>query len=148
MKISDTGISLIKLSEGCILKPYLCSAKVPTIGYGSTRYEDGRRISMQDPSISLEQAERLLRNDLERTVKGVSTFVTAKLKQCQFDALVSLAYNIGLEAFKRSTLLRKLNAGDYQGAASEFARWNRAGGRVVAGLSNRRERERLMFCGE
>ena len=148
MKISDTGIGLIKLSEGCILKPYLCSANVPTIGYGSTRYEDGRRISMQDPSISLEQAERLLRNDLERTVKGVSTFVTAKLKQCQFDALVSLAYNIGLEAFKRSTLLRKLNAGDYQGAASEFARWNRAGGRVVAGLSNRRERERLMFCGE
>ena len=148
MKISDTGIGLIKLSEGCILKPYLCSANVPTIGYGSTRYEDGRRISMQDPSISQEQAERLLRNDLERTVKGVSTFVTAKLKQCQFDALVSLAYNIGLEAFKRSTLLRKLNAGDYQGAASEFARWNRAGGRVVAGLSNRRERERLMFCGE
>lgn len=148
MKISETGIGLIKLSEGCILKPYLCSAKVPTIGYGSTRYESGKRVSMQDPSISLEQAERMLVNDLDRTVKGVSTFVTTKLKQSQFDALVSLAYNIGLEAFKGSTLLRKLNAGDYSGASAEFARWNRAGGRVLAGLSNRRERERAMFCGE
>lgn len=146
MKISDTGIGLIKLSEGCILKPYLCSAKVPTIGFGSTRYEDGRRVTLRDQPISLETAERLLRNDLERTVKGVSTFVTAKLKQNQFDALVSLAYNIGLEAFKNSTLLRKLNAGDYQGTANEFHRWNRAGGRVVAGLANRREREKAMFC--
>ena len=148
MKISDTGIGLIKLSEGCILKPYLCSAKVPTIGYGSTRYEDGRRVTLRDQPISLDTAERLLRHDLERTVKGVSSFATTKLKQCQFDALVSLAYNIGLEAFKRSTLLRKLNAGDYDGAASEFARWNKAGGRVLAGLSNRRERERATFCGE
>lgn len=148
MRISDTGLELIKLSEGCICKPYLCAAGVPTIGYGSTRHTDGRRVKITDHPITQAKAEAMLRCDVVRTETAVDNFVTAPLKQNQFDALVSLAYNIGLEAFKESTLLKKLNARDYAGAADEFLRWNKAKGKVIIGLTNRRERERAMFMGE
>lgn len=121
---------------------------MPTIGYGSTRHTDGRRVKITDHPITQAKAEAMLRCDVVRTETAVDNFVTAPLKQNQFDALVSLAYNIGLEAFKDSTLLKKLNARDYAGAADEFLRWNKAKGKVVAGLANRRERERAMFMGE
>ncbi len=148
MRISDTGLELIKLSEGCICKPYLCAAGVPTIGYGSTRHTDGRRVKITDHPITQTKAEAMLRGDVVRTETAVSNFVDVPLKQHQFDALVSLVYNIGIQAFKDSTLLKKLNAMDYAGAAEEFLRWNKAKGKVVAGLANRRERERALFMGE
>ena len=140
MNISQKGISLIKSFEGLSLKAYKDSVGVTTIGYGST----GPHVSMGQ-TITEAQAESLLKNDLSRFEKGVSDLVTAPLNQNQFDALVSFSFNLGLGNLKSSTLLRKLNSLDYSGAAKEFERWNKAGGKVLAGLTRRRIAERDLF---
>ena len=147
MKTSDTGLALIKSFEGFSARPYLCPAGIPTIGYGATYYPDGRRVTMQDKPVSEVDATDMLRSMLTRYEAGVSRYVQVPLTQGQFDALVSFAYNVGLSALKNSTLLRVLNARDYAGAAAQFARWNRAGGKVLPGLTRRREAERVMFLG-
>ena len=145
MKTSDMGLSLIKSFEGFSAKPYLCPAGVPTIGYGATYYPDGRRVTMQDRPVTVAQATDMLRSMLASYEAGVSRYVLVPLTQGQFDALVSFAYNVGLSALKDSTLLRLVNARDYAGAAAQFARWNKAGGKVLPGLTRRREAERVMF---
>ena len=142
MKISLAGIDLIKQAEGFRSKPYLCPAGIPTIGYGSTRWPDGRAVSLQDAPISEPDAVQLLGNTLGRYEKGVMGLVTVPLTQGQFDALVSFAYNLGVGNLGNSTLLRLLNAGNYRGAADQFQRWNRGGGQVLPGLVARREAER------
>ena len=147
MKTSDMGLSLIKSFEGFSSKPYLCPAGVPTIGYGATYYPDGRRVTMQDRPVTVAQATDMLRSMLASYEAGVSRYVQVPLTQGQFDALVSFAYNLGLSALKGSTLLRLVNARDYAGAAAQFVRWNRAGGKVLPGLTRRREAERVMFLG-
>ena len=147
MKTSDMGLSLIKSFEGFSSKPYLCPAGVPTIGYGATYYPDGRRVTMQDRPVSEADATDMLRSMLASYEAGVSRFVLVPVTQGQFDALVSFAYNVGLSALKDSTLLRLVNARDYAGAAAQFARWNRAGGKVLPGLTRRREAERKLFVG-
>lgn len=140
MKISQKGVDLIKSFEGLELKAYKDSVGVTTIGYGST----GSHVSM-GMTITKEQAEQLLKKDLERFEKGVSDIVKVPLNQNQFDALVSFSFNLGLGNLKSSTLLKKLNASDYTGASREFERWNRAVGKVLNGLTRRRIAERDLF---
>ena len=147
MKTSDKGLALIKSFEGFSARPYLCPAGVPTIGYGATYYPDGRRVTMQDKPVSEADATAMLRSMLASYEAGVTRYVAVPVTQGQFDALVSFAYNVGLSALKSSTLLRLLNARDYAGAAAQFPRWNRAGGKVLPGLTRRREAERVMFLG-
>lgn len=140
MKISQKGIDLIKSFEGLELKAYKDSVGVLTVGWGST----GSHV-IAGMTITKEQAEQLLKKDLERFEKGVSDLVKVKLNQNQFDALVSFSFNLGLSNLKSSTLLRKLNASDYSGASKEFERWNRASGKVLNGLTRRRIAERDLF---
>lgn len=140
MKTGQLGINLIKSFEGLSLKAYLCPAGVLTIGYGHT----GSNV-MPGQIISEEQAENLLRIDLNRFEVGVANSVSASITQNQFDALVSLSFNIGLGAFKNSTLLKLLNDNRPNEAASQFLRWNKGGGKVLPGLTRRREAEMNLF---
>ena len=144
MQTSDKGIALIKEFEGCKLTAYQDSVGVWTIGYGWTQPVDGKPIRA-GMTIKQETAERLLKTGLVSYESDVSRLVKVGLTQGQFDALVSFTYNLGARSLSTSTLLRKLNAGDYAGAANEFQRWNKAGGKVLTGLTRRREAERALF---
>lgn len=144
MQTSDKGIALIKQFEGCKLTAYQDSVGVWTIGYGWTHPVDGKPIRA-GMTIKQETAERLLKTGLVSYESDVSRLVKVGLTQGQFDALVSFTYNLGARSLSTSTLLRKLNAGDYAGAADEFLRWNKAGGKVLNGLTSRREAERALF---
>ncbi|HHH9949123.1 lysozyme [Enterobacter hormaechei] len=144
MQTSDKGISLIKQFEGCKLTAYQDSVGVWTIGYGWTQPVDGKPIRA-GMTIKQETAERLLKTGLVSYESDVSRLVKVDLTQGQFDALVSFTYNLGARSLSTSTLLRKLNSGDYAGAADEFLRWNKAGGKVLNGLTRRREAERALF---
>lgn len=144
MQTSDKGITLIKQFEGCKLTAYQDSVGVWTIGYGWTHPVDGKPIRA-GMTIKQETAERLLKTGLVSYESDVSRLVKVGLTQGQFDALVSFTYNLGARSLSTSTLLRKLNAGDYAGAADEFLRWNKAGGKVLNGLTRRREAERALF---
>ena len=146
MKISDKGLNLIKEFEGFSKTPYLCPAGVPTIGYGTTRYNDGKAVSLADRPITEEEALELLRYQVDNIhSKAVSNAIKHELTQSQFDALISFTYNLGESNLKRSTLLRKLNAWDILGAANEFVKWNKAGGKVLSGLTRRRRAEKALF---
>ncbi|MBT1889244.1 lysozyme [Enterobacter roggenkampii] len=144
MQTSEKGIALIKQFEGCKLTAYQDSVGVWTIGYGWTQPVDGKPIRA-GMTINQETAERLLKTGLVSYESDVSRLVKVGLTQGQFDALVSFTYNLGARSLSTSTLLRKLNAGDYAGAADEFLRWNKAGGKVLNGLTRRREAERALF---
>ena len=144
MQTSEKGITLIKEFEGCKLTAYRDSVGVWTIGYGWTQPVDGKPIRA-GMTIKQETAERLLKTGLVSYESDVSRLVKVGLTQGQFDALVSFTYNLGARSLSTSTLLRKLNAGDCAGAADEFLRWNKAGGKVLNGLTRRREAERALF---
>lgn len=141
MRTSQKGVSLIKSFEGLRLKSYQDSVGVWTIGYGTTR---GIGPNM---TITNEQAERMLMNDLTRFEPELDRLVTVPLSQSQWDALMSFTYNLGAANLGSSTLLKLLNAKDYAGAAAQFPRWNKAGGQVLAGLTKRRAAEQQMFLG-
>lgn len=144
---SAAGVSLIKEFEGLRLKAYpdpATGGEPWTIGIGTTVYPDGRKVRPGDV-ITEAQAEQYLRHDLGRFEADVNRLTGGVTTQGQFDALVSLCYNIGEGALKTSTLLRKHNEGDYTDAAAEFPRWNRAGGKVMTGLTRRREAERKLY---
>ncbi|NVZ36627.1 lysozyme [Pseudomonas sp. 21615526] len=141
MRTSQKGVSLIKSFEGLRLKSYQDSVGVWTIGYGATR---GINAGM---TITNDQAERMLLNDIARFEPEIERLVKVTLNQAQWDALMSFTYNLGAANLASSTLLRLLNTGDYVGAAEQFLRWNKAGGQVLAGLVKRRAAERLMFLG-
>jgi lysozyme len=140
MRINEEGLKLLKKFEGCKLKTYRCVAGVLTIGYGHT----GKDVT-EGMTITKKEAEDLLVKDLERFEAGVKDLVKVSISENQFSALVSFAYNIGLNALSGSTLMKKLNAGDIMGAANQFERWNKAGGKEVQGLTNRRLAERDLF---
>ena len=142
--INEIGLKLIAQFEGCYLQAYLCPANVWTIGIGTTVYPNGVKVKKGD-KCTLEQALEYLQHDLKSFEKTVNESVKVPLSQNQFDALVSLTYNIGQTAFSNSTLLKKLNAKDYQGAADQFPRWNKAKGKVLNGLTRRRAAERALF---
>ncbi len=139
MRISEKGIELIKSFEGLRLEAYLDSVAVPTIGYGHTR---GVKLGQ---TITQEQADALLEEDIHEFELAIQRLVHVNLTQNQFDALVSFTFNLGIGSLKQSTLLKKLNAGDITGAANEFNRWVYAGGKKLTGLVKRRSAERLMF---
>lgn len=143
--MTTKNIDIIKEFEGFESKPYLDPVGIPTIGYGSTRYADGKEIKLYDRHITIEEAQQLLLDTLWRYEQAAHKNVYAPINQNQFDALVSFVYNVGSGNFAKSTLLKKLNKADYQGAADEFLRWNRAGGKVLSGLTRRREAERELF---
>ena len=140
MRINQAGFELIKRFEGEWLTSYLCPAGVWTIGFGHTGSDV--RPGM---SITHAQAEEMLERDISRFEDGVARAVTVPISGNQFSALVSFAFNVGLGAIRRSTLLRKLNSGDSAGAAHEFLRWDKSGGRVLPGLTRRRLAERELF---
>lgn len=149
MYISQKGFKLIKDFEGLKLKAYKCVAGIWTIGYGHTKdVVPGQQID------ELE-ATKLLQDDVWYFERGVESLVKVPITQGQFDALVSFSFNVGLdldddllaEGLGDSTLLKRLNAGDYTSAADQFLAWNKARGRVVDGLVRRREAERALFLG-
>ena len=147
MKTSQAGIDLIKSFEGFRSAPYRDAVGIPTIGYGMTIYPDGRKVTMSDKPITEAEGVEGLRNLLGRYEQAVERYAQIRLCQHQFDALVSFAYNVGNEALRTSTLMRYLNQGDLTSAANQMLRWNRAGGRALAGLTRRRQAERAMFLG-
>lgn len=147
MKISKTGIDLIKSFEGLKLTAYKCSAGVSTIGYGSTFYPDFKAVKMGDKLKDKKEAEELLRITLIEFEKNVSAlFYNVILKQNQFDALVSFAFNLGTGALAGSTLFRKvkINPND-KSIALEFAKWVNAGGKKLPGLIRRRKAESDLY---
>lgn len=143
--VPDDAVRMAEEFEGFSATPYRDSAGVWTIGYGSTHDQLGHPVTAHTPAITRAIAEGLMRRDLTRAVTEVSKDVRVPLTEEERAALIDLIYNIGSGAFAGSTLLRKLNAGDYDGAADQFARWNQAGGHVLAGLVRRRATERAEF---
>lgn len=139
MQTTSTGLALIKQFEGLSLKAYLDPVGVPTIGYGHTG-----GVKMGD-TITADQAEQFLRLDLAAAEDAVAQLVKVPINPNQFSALVSFVYNLGARSFEDSTLLRKLNAGDYARAADEFSRWVHAGNQVLPGLVARRQAEADLF---
>lgn len=145
MKISEKGLNLIKEFEGLVLKPYKDAVGIPTIGYGNTYYEDGRKVSLSDPAITEARATDLLKMVVKRYEDAINRYVQVPITQNQFDALVSFAYNVGNENVRKSTLMKLLNQKQYTAAADQFLRWNKAGGKTLKGLTRRRQAERVLF---
>ena len=144
MRISENGIEFIRQLEGEKLTAYPDIVGIWTIGVGHTGFVDGKPVA-RGMAITKEKSKEILTADLKRFESAVNNAVKVTLTQNQFDALVSLAFNIGEGAFARSTLVNKLNAVDKKGAAEQFLVWKNAGGRVSQGLLNRRQKEKAMF---
>jgi lysozyme len=134
-RLNEVGLELLKKWEGCKLKSYKDVGGVWTIGYGHTR------TARANMTITQEEADRLLREDLSVFADNVEKAVKVPLSDNQFAALVVFAYNVGQGAFNKSTLLRKLNAGEFESVPTELLRWNKVKGVVVNGLTNRRKGE-------
>lgn len=142
-RVSEDGYEIVKHFEGFEPEPYYDSVGVITWGYGETLNVP------KEGYITERQASEKLRKRMERDYAShVRDMVHVEITQGMFDALCSFSYNLGWGALKKSTLLKKLNSGDYEGAGEEFLRWNKAGGNVLAGLTRRRRAERAMFLGD
>ena len=140
MKASQDCVDLVKFFEGFEGKAYLCPANVWTIGYGRTKnVQEGDRITKV-------QAERDLLEELEEFAEQVLNSVKVELTQNELDALTSWTYNLGVGNLNSSTLLKKLNTGDKDSVPSEMLRWNKAAGKVLAGLTRRREAEAKLWA--
>lgn len=141
---STNGLRFLESEEGCILHPYLDSVKKPTIGYGSTYWEDGTPVKMTDKPITKARAVALFVNTLKRYEAQVNTSIKSKINQNQFDAMVSLCYNIGTNGFKDSTVVRRVNADPNDPNIREaFLMWRNAGGEPI--LLGRRKREAALY---
>ena len=140
MQTSESGLDLIRKYEGLQLAAFVCPGGKLTIGYGHT----GADVTT-GKKIDAEEANALLRKDVQRFEKSVNELVMVPISQGMFDALISFSFNLGAGSLKSSTLLKKLNADDREGAADEFLKWNKAKGKVLAGLTARRESERELF---
>ena len=146
MKISARGLELIKEFEGFSSKPYLDVVKIPTIGYGNTYYPDGKKVTLNDKPISEIEATEMISYIAQKDFGDkIFPLIKVEVNQNQFDAMVSLAYNIGVGNFSKSTLLKKVNSGDFDGASNEFLKWNKSGGKELLGLTRRREKEKDLF---
>jgi lysozyme len=145
MKVNAEGYALLKRFEGCRLKAYLCPAGVWTIGFGNTFYEDGTKVKEGDV-ITQQRADELAKFIVEQFATSIRTMIKQPLNENQFSACVSLAYNIGTGGFKKSSVLRKLNANPLDASiADSFRLWNKGGGKVLRGLVNRREAEIQLY---
>lgn len=157
MPVSKKALDMIKHHEGVRVKPYQCPAKLWTIGvghvidpnHGKLKIED--RVGLPCPAdwnrkFTMEEVDAILAKDLERFERGVLKYCpNAGSRQSWLDALVSFSFNLGLGTLQRSTLRQKHNRGDYQGAADEFLKYTKAGGKVLKGLVNRRNDERALY---
>lgn len=145
--ITPEALSLIKYFEGFRSKPYLCSAGVPTIGYGSTFYKDGTKVTLNDRQIDIHLATELL----DFTISTI--FLPSTLKLCpvlvnhpnRLGAIISFTYNLGAGNLRNSTLRKRINGELWEEAANELLKWNLAGGKVNKGLTRRREAEKVLF---
>lgn len=153
--ISEAGIAFIKHHEEFRAAPYLCPAGVPTIGYGTTFYPNGKRVTLQDEHIEERTAHMYMMMYIDKKIlPRLDACICAPINQPMCDALISFAYNAGVEAVITSTLIRKLNTRDYKGACEEFPRWvwatNKKTGEKykVAGLVTRRGYEQAIFCSD
>lgn len=140
MNIGTKGLEMIKHFEGLELNAYQCAAGVWTIGYGHTKDVQ------QGMVISENTANEMLVEELNEYESYITSLVTVELNQNQFDAMVSWVYNLGVGNLKASTLLKVLNAGDYAGVPAQMMRWNKAGGKVLEGLTRRRQAEADLFA--
>lgn len=142
MKLDNRGYMLICEFEGFSSKPYLCPAKLATIGYGNTFYKDGKKVTMVDKEITKAEAFDMFKDIADNFAKRVSKVVTQPLTQNQFNSLVSFAYNVGVANFTKSTLLKKVNNNRLDHTIKdEFLKWNKAGGKILNGLTKRRQIE-------
>jgi lysozyme len=138
---------LIKKWEGFMPEAYLCPAGVPTIGYGSTRYENGDEVAMDDCNIDRDRGEEILVHFVKKVSAQVKKVVKNELEPHQMAALISFTYNVGIGNLMRSTLLQLINRGpENQNIPNEFRRWNKSNGKVLAGLTARREDEAKLWC--
>jgi lysozyme len=142
--LSEAGFNFIKQQEGLVLHPYLDQVGIPTIGYGSTYYENGEHVKITDPPITIERARELFNNTSGQYSHAVAYWTKPILKQNQFDALFSLVYNIGTSGFRSSTLLKIINGqqGDLQKA---WYAWNKADGKILQDLVDRRKAEYNLY---
>ena len=146
MKLDNKGYELICQFEGLRLKPYLCSAKIPTIGYGNTYYPNGKRVTLLDKSITESEAFEMFKVIADKYAQRVSEMVKKELNQNQFNSLVSFAYNVGTGNFSTSTLLKKINVNPNDlTIKNEFAKWNKANKKVIDGLTKRRKAESDLY---
>lgn len=154
--ISKRALEMIKHHEGVRFKPYRCPAALWTIGVGHVLYPEQGKMKMEDRmqfalrpedtrTFTKEEVDAILQADLRRFVAGVQRYCPGGLTQGRLDALVSFAFNVGLGTLQRSTLRQKHNRGDYEGAAEEFMKFTKAGGKVLKGLVNRRNDERALY---
>ena len=145
MKVNADGYALLKKFEGCVLKAYKCPAGVWTIGFGNTFYEDGTKVKEGDV-ITQQRADELAKYIVEQFATSIRAMIKQPLNENQFSACVSLAYNIGTGGFKKSSVLRKLNANPTDPTiADSFRLWNKGGGVVLKGLVRRREAEIALY---
>jgi len=157
MKVSDACVEMIKHHEGVRSKPYRCPAGLWTIGVGHVLYPEQAKLKLEERSAYPLRPEHdkiwsdvgidaILRSDLTRFESGVLRLCPGAINsQAHFDALVSFSFNVGLGSLQSSTLRMKYNRGEYEAAADEFVKWNKAGGRILPGLTRRRLEEQALF---
>ena len=145
MRTNEQGIEIIKKYEGCSLSLYLDPIGIPTIGYGSIWGLDHNRLAVGHRDITKHEAEHLLKRELLTTENAVASMVRSPLTENQFSAICCLVYNVGSGRFRSSTIRMKINRSDFEGAANEFWKWRRAGGKILRGLVRRRKEEELLF---
>ena len=142
----EIAADLCRQFEGFRSKPYLCPAGIPTIGYGSTYYTDGKKVSLDDQPITREEADAILLHELNTTyAPGVMRLCPALADEKRFNAIVDFCYNLGVGRLQTSTLRRKINAQDWEGAKEQLMLWTRGGGKVLPGLVRRRQAECALF---
>jgi len=146
MKLNDKGYDLIKRFEGYSDRPYKCPAGISTIGYGNTYYPNGTKVKITDKQITREYANEILANTADEFAEDVLKLVKSKITVNQLNALTSFAYNVGVANLQKSTLLKLVNINPNDGnIAKEFLKWNKAAGKVLNGLTNRRIAESALY---
>jgi lysozyme len=146
MKLNDKGYELIKRFEGYSSKPYKCPAGISTIGYGNTYYPNGTKVKITDKQITKEYANEILAHTADEFAEDVLKLVKSKINVNQLNALTSFAYNVGVFNLQKSTLLKLVNINPNDGnIAKEFLKWNKAAGKVLNGLTNRRIAESALY---
>lgn len=142
----DLAKGVCRLFEGLRLRPYLCPAGIPSIGYGTTRYENGQAVQLTDPPITAERADELLDFDMRtKFIPAVAVLCPGVRADGLNAALLDFTYNLGPTNLRNSTLRRRVNERDFEGAKAEFMKWVRGGGRVLPGLVRRRKAECDLF---
>lgn len=146
MKLNDKGYDLIKRFEGYSDRPYKCPAGISTIGYGNTYYPNGTKVKITDPKITREYANEILAHTADEFAADVLKLVKTNITVNQLNALTSFAYNVGMGNFQKSTLLKLVNVNPNDAMiAKEFLKWNKAAGKELKGLTNRRIAESALY---